>query len=160
MGVEWMRAARVNAWASSYDRMMNAKTRGAEFALRVSRLLTRYGFPAPVMDLTGCADKDESGMLYAWNEKVVGVCSDAGLSLAEPEYLCAWYWSVEGWESYVSAFNALPEIEGFYAFDWTGRKFSPKVIPIGGVYKSGTSGGNSAVVHSPVSVLNARSRKQ
>ena len=143
---EWMRRARYNGWAVNYERREFAKSFGVERCAHVLRVIDRFGFPPPRMELSGWLDKEASGLMMG--EIVREACAAAGIPLANYELLARWYWSAEEWQVYVHAFNELPEPEGFYTFSWEGR-FIPKVIHMGAVDNSRTSGGNLALVRVP-----------
>ena len=143
---DWMRRARHNGWAVNYERRQFAQSLGDERGVHVLRVLDRYGFPMPQMELSGWLDKEASGLMMS--DKVREACSAAGLPLADYEYLARWYWSSEDWQVYVRVFNELPDPEGTYTFSWEGR-FVPKVVHMGAVDNFGTSGGKSVVVPIP-----------
>lgn len=146
LDAKWMQVARYNGWAVNYERREKAKALGPERCSFVLRVIERYGFPVPQMELSGWLDKEASGLMMS--EQVRAACLAAGLPLAEYEMLARWYWSADDWQAYVHAFNALPDPEGRYTFSWEGR-FLPKVVPIGGVDNFGTSAGKSALVPIP-----------
>ena len=141
-----MLRARHNAWAVNYDRRERAKAMGADRCGFVLRIIERYDFPMPQMELSGWLDKEASGLLAS--ERCRDACDAAGLPRAEYEMLARWYWSLDEWQMYVRSFNELPDPQGQYVFSWEGRLL-PKVAPIGAVDNSGTSGGNSALVPIP-----------
>lgn len=143
---DWMLRARHNGWSVNYDRRKFAQSLGDARGVHVLRVLDRYGFPMPQMELSGWLDKEASGLMMS--DKVREACSAAGLPLADYEYLARWYWSSEDWQVYVRVFNDLPDPQGTYTFSWEGR-FVPKVVHMGAVDNLGTSGGKSAVVPIP-----------
>lgn len=157
LDVEWMRLARYNGWAVNYERRELAKALGSDHCLRVLRVIERYGFPMPQMELSGWLDKEASGLMMG--EQVREACQSAGLQLADYELLARWYWSAEDWQSYVHEFNQLPDPQGKYTFCWDGR-FLPKVVPIGAVDKLGASGGKLAVVPIPRELVERGQRGQ
>lgn len=146
LDVEWMRRARAEAWAVNYECREFAKSMGDGYCEKVLRVLDRFGFPMPVMEISGWLDKEESGLIVS--ETVRLACEAARLPLANYPRLARWYWSAEDWQVYVSAFNQLPDPQGKYTFFWNGR-LMPKVVPIGDVDNLGVSGGNSAFTPVP-----------
>lgn len=150
LDAEWMRRARYNGWAVNYERRKYAVVLGDMKCLHVLRVIDRFDFPPPQMELSGWLDKEASGLMMS--EQVREACQASGLPLANYEYLARWYWSRDDWQVYVSAYQQLPDPEGIYTFSWEGR-FIPKVVPMGAVDKPvdnlGTSGGKSALVPVP-----------
>ena len=146
LSAEWMARARANGWAINYERREYAKAQGNERCQHVLRVIDRYGFPVPQMELSGWLDKEASGLLMG--DKVRQACEAARLPLADYEYLARWYWSPDEWQGYVHAFNQLPDPQGKYMFSWEGR-FIPKVVPRGSVDNLGVSGYKSALVPIP-----------
>lgn len=153
---EWMRRARYNGWAVNYERRQFAQGLGDERCAQVLRVLDTYGFPMPVMELSGWLDKEASGLMIS--EKTREVCRICGLPVSEYESLARWYWSAAEWQVYVREFNDLPDPQGLYVFSWEGR-FVPKVVPMGAVDNFGTSGGKSAFVPVPAELI-ARGLRQ
>jgi len=120
-----MQERRANAWERAYRLRKTAQSiivHGE--SVRIHSAIARH-LPPPEMQ--------DDGYLYRPLEVIRGeaeAANEVGIHVMHKELLCAWYWSDTGWDTFVQAYQNLPEVLEPYYWTYDAERDGAILLPV------------------------------
>lgn len=125
--VKEMQERRANAWERSYRHRGMAQAtimNSVSITTRILSAIQRH-VPPPEMLI--------DGYLYRSLDVIKGeamAAAEIGISPVNKEVMCLWYWTDAGWDQFVQAYQALPEIYEPYYWTYDAERDGAILTPV------------------------------